>query len=162
MYLFSINAYDTQFNVNISYHLNQVRKGELRSRRKFFTVKKLKEILSRAAQSISQYRNKGRITITFRTNTGRMAALLVSLKGRELTIITTLYNVKRHANDVFRGIPHYYLNNYTFTKPTEKELRDEFYTQHEVFKSKEERLLAKQESMKFLLYSKTIQKSKWK
>ncbi len=161
MYLFTIDKHKA-FNVNMTYHLNQVREGELRTRIKFFTIKKLKEILSCAAQSLSQYRNKGRIAITFRTNTERIAALLVTLEGDELTIITALYNVKRSRNDVFRGIPHYYLNNYIFTKPTEKELRDEFHLQQKIFKSKEDKLTVKQEEAKFQLYTKNIQKPKWK
>ncbi len=162
MYLFSIDKYDTQFNVNATYHGHSIREGELRTRMKFFTTKKLKQILSYAAQSLSQYRNKGRIAITFPTNTGRIAALLVSLENKELTIITTLYNVKRYANDVFRGVPHYYLNSYIFTKPTEKELRDEHHAQQAIYKSKEELIASRQEEAKFKAYAKNIQKPKWK
>lgn len=162
MKLFVVDKYGTSFTVFSTYHGNTVREGEARARMKFFTEKKLKSILSAAAKSISQYRNKGRVAITFLTSSGRTGALLVALEGNELTIITTLYNVKRNVNDVFYGVPHYYLQGYVFTKPTDKELRAEFHLQRDKYTSKEDKSSSQAQNKQFRKNAGNVSKPKWK
>ena len=161
MKLFTVKSFGMQFNVHATYHGHSIRDGESRTRMKFYTIRKLKQIFRIAAQSLSEYRNKGRIAITYRTATGRIGALLVALDENDLTIITTLYNVKRQPNDVFRGVPHYYLPNYVFTKPTDKELRTEHHEQQAKFSSKEELITYKRESKEFINKTTNITKPKW-
>ena len=50
-------------------------------------------------------------------------ALLVSLEGDDIIIITALEGVQRHNNDVFAGCEHIYLTEYTFHRPTYNERR---------------------------------------
>ncbi|MEA3371029.1 MAG: hypothetical protein U9Q40_06780 [Campylobacterota bacterium] len=143
MELFTINKYETPFTVYSTYHGNNIRDGERRTRLKFFTQRKLRQILTRAGQSLSQYRNRGPVAITFRTdttntNTTRTSSLLVALNGTNLIIITALYNVKRQPNDVFRGVPHYYIRDYVFIKPTPKELREDYHLNINCVSSRDE------------------------
>ena len=127
MKLFTVTKYGATYIVQDTYHANDVREGSNSPRLRLFTIRKIKELVRIAAQSLSQYRDKGRIALTFLTETGRTASLLISLEGTVLTIITALHNVKRQVNDVFRGVPHYYLRGHVFIKPTPKELRKDYF-----------------------------------
>ncbi len=160
MKLFSITAYDNTYHIHDTYHANERREGASRSRVKFFTIKKLRSIFTTAAKSISQYRGQGRIAITFYNDTGRISSLLVSLQDNNITIITALYNVKRQVNDVFRGVPHYFLSNYIFTKPTDNELRSDWH-KRDAYTSSEQAISERKQSTAFSTKYKGISKPKW-
>ena len=127
MLLFSINAHGTQFEVHDSIHVNTARIDQAAPRIKLFTIARLKEILTLAAKDLPQYTTTERIAITFIVDSGRTGCLLIAYKENRVTIITALYNVKRTIDDVFKGVPHCYLEDYIFVKPTIKELRKDYF-----------------------------------
>lgn len=119
MYLFSFEKFNELYNVRDTAHVNEVREGDYHKRNKNYTDEKLHEILNLAMSSMTQYRNKGDIGITFYNTEGKINALLVILKGNDIIIKTALENTKRQANSVFWRSNHIFLRDYTFERPVQ-------------------------------------------
>ena len=117
MYLFSFEKHNRHYNVNDTAHVNKIRDGEYNKRNKNYTNEKLHEILYIAIASMTQYRNKGDIGITFFNTEGKINALLVVLTDSEIVIKTALENTKRDANSVFWRSNHIFLKDYIFERP---------------------------------------------
>ncbi len=124
MYLFTFEKHKNLFHVHSTDHISETRKAEHHSRNKNYTNEKLHEILNIAVGSMTQYRNKKQIAITFFNDFGKTNAILCSLEDDKIFLITMLENVKRQVNDVFRGCEHIFLREYIFTKPDYEDIQD--------------------------------------
>jgi len=126
MILFHFEKYGKSYEVVKTDHTDQKREGDSKKRLYPYSLDRIHEILDLAIGSLTEFRNKGYVALTFFTDKKGIGSFLCTLEDNKISIITALYNVNRQVNDVFRGAKHIFLgHNYRFIKPTNLELSDD-------------------------------------
>jgi hypothetical protein len=122
-HILNLDVFGEQYSIFKSEHIKEKRDNEKEVREYLLNNKRYKEIFEKAIKNgISQFKNKGRIAISFKTEESKIMTILCILEEKNITIITIVNNNKS-IHERFNSVKNFiYIQDYILPNLTNDEL----------------------------------------